>query len=203
MLRDGENGMGWRGKCHGMERKMLRPAPSVPRGAADSSGEASVSYSPHRLQWDRGMLFGINAGKEHPVPCPEILTASAKGVRGSSSPGLDGQRGVNRVRGGVKRVRGDVNRVREGVNRVREGVNRVMEDINVCSEEGEMQGSAQLGYHEPLLGLLRALSGFFPRNLGAHIAHKSYGVASRPCWECQGPALHGMLGVLVGVMVWT
>lgn len=198
MLRDGENVMGWRGKCHGMERKMLRPVPSVPRGAADSSGEVSVSYSPppsaavgrRDAVWDK-----CREG----APCPlsrnpgaprrkVLLTASAKSVRGSSSPGLDGQRGVNRVR--------------EGVKRVREGVNRVREDVNVCSGEGEMQGSAQLGCHEPLLRLLRAPSGFSPRNLGAHIAHKPYGVASRLCWECQGPALHGMLGVLVGVMVW-
>lgn len=177
---------------------MLWPAPSVPRGTADSSGEASVSYSPppsDAVGWRDAVWDKCREG----APCPlsrnagaprrkVLLTASAKSVRGSSSPGLDGQRGVNRVR--------------EGVKRVREGVNRVREDVNVCSGEGEMQGSAQLGCHEPLLRLLRAPSGFSPRNLGAHIAHKPYGVASRLCWECQGPALHGMLGVLVGVMVW-
>lgn len=191
---------------------MLWPAPSVPRGTADSSGEASVSYSPppsDAVGWRDAVWDKCREG----APCPlsrnagaprrkVLLTASAKGVRGLSSPGLDGQRGVNRVREGVKRVRGEVNRVREGVNRVRKGVNRVREDVKVCSGEGEMQGSAQLGCHEPLLRLLRAPSGFSPRNLGAHIAHKPYGVASRLCWECQGPALHGMLGVLVGVMVW-
>lgn len=41
--------MGQKGKCYGMEGKMLRPALSLPRCAADSSGEASVSYSLSQL----------------------------------------------------------------------------------------------------------------------------------------------------------